>query len=350
MNVACTQFGTYKEEPIELYTIANDRGAEVCVTNYGAVVTSLKVPDRYGRVSDVVLGYDTLREYIDDPIYLGSLVGRYANRIKAGTFKIADRTYQLTCNRPGLHLHGGAVGFNKKIWQAQTIEEERGSGLELLLQSPDGEEGFPGNLEVAVRYIFTEESALIIEYQAETDQPTVVNLTQHSYFNLAGHGDITDHHLQINGSHYTPIAADLIPTGVLTPVQGTPFDFRKLRPISAAMSEENADKARGDGFDHNYVLDTGGRLEQVAACVYHPSSGRTMEVYTTKPGMQLYTGNYLSDQRKGRGAVPFCKHAALCLETQFYPDSPNRPAFPSPLLLPDQVYRHTTIYKFSVLD
>jgi len=347
MNIIQEKFGMYNDVPIDLYTISNDNGASVSITNYGAIITSIKIPDRYGQITDVVLGYDSLTDYINDSIYIGSLVGRYANRIKEGKFQIGEKKYQLTCNQPGLHLHGGDVGFNKKVW-GKAIEGGRGSGLELSLTSPDGEEGFPGNLEVTVRYIFTPESELIIEYQAETDRPTIVNLTQHSYFNLGGHGAIIDHHLQINSSHYTPVASDLIPTGVLASVEGSPFDFRKQRPISEAMSEEDQQKPKGDGFDHNYVLDTKGRLETLAASVYHPPSGRTMEIYTTKPGMQLYTGNYLTDQLKGRGSVSFGKHGALCLETQHYPDSPNKPTFPSPILMADQKYLHTSIYRFGL--
>lgn len=350
MKISKEFFGNCQDRAIDLYTVANGAGTTVSITNYGAIITSLTVPDRWGKPEDIVLGFATLDEYIENPNYIGSLVGRYANRIKGGIFQLDGVTYQLTCNRPGLSLHGGEEGFNKKIWEASTIEDERGSGVELRLTSPDGEEGFPGALQVRVCYLLSEDSELIMEYQAETDQPTIVNLTQHSYFNLAAQGEITDHHLQINGSRITPVGSDLIPTGEQAPVETTPFDFRNSRLIGQAMREDDPRKPAGEGFDHNYVLDPQGDLSNAAAILSHQPTGRVMEVYTTKPGMQLYTGNYLTGQMKGRGQRPFIKHGALCLETQYYPDSPNQPTFPSPVLQPGETYRHTTIYRFSTLD
>ncbi|MBT8346689.1 MAG: galactose mutarotase [Desulfofustis sp.] len=348
MAIVSEEFGRFKDRTIHLYTMSNTAGVKVSVTNYGGIMTSVKVPDRDGQIADVVLGYDTLQEYTEDSIYIGSVVGRYANRIKGGMLKLGQSTYQLSCNRPGIHLHGGNQGFNKKIWEPQVIQNEGAPGLRLFLDSPDGDEGYPGNLRTRVSYALTEDSSLIIEYEAETDKPTVVNLTQHSYFNLAGQGDITNHLIQINGSEYTPVGPDLIPTGELAEVQGSPFDFRRLRRISEAMAEEDKRKKAGDGFDHNYVLDTRGDIKKIAAYLYHEKSGRIMAVYTTKPGMQFYSGNYLDGRWKGRGGVGFFKHAALCLETQYYPDSPNHPLFPSPLLLPGDIYRHTTIYRFGL--
>ena len=348
MAVKQEVFGALKDSTIRCFTISNKAGVTVTITNYGAIITSLKVPDRDGTKADVVLGYDTLEDYVEDTIYIGSLVGRYANRIKDGVFHIAKAAYQLTCNRPGLHLHGGNEGFNKKIWDPDIIQDERGPGLLLSLTSQDGDEGYPGTLLVRVCYILTEDSELIIEYEASTDKPTVVNMTQHSYFNLAGQGDITGHLIQINGSEFTPVGPDLIPTGELVEVEGSPFDFRKLRRISEAIAEEDDRKRAGVGFDHNYVLDTRGDINKVAAFLYHEESGRTMAVHTTKPGMQFYSGNYLDGRRKGRGGTGFFKHAALCLETQYFPDSPNHPLFPSSLLEPGNLYRHTTIYRFGL--
>ncbi len=348
MAVVQDVFGTCKERTIHRYTMSNEVGVTATVTNYGAIITSLKVPDRHGRETDVMLGYDRLEDYIQDSIYIGSVVGRYANRIKGGLLKIGKSAYQLSCNRPGIHLHGGHAGFNKKIWEAEIIDDDRGPGLRLFLTSPDGDEGYPGTLRVRVSYILTANSELIIDYAAETDKPTVVNLTQHSYFNLAGKGDITGHVLQINASEYTPVGPDLIPTGELAAVDGSPFDFRAPRRIDLAMSEEGTRKKEGEGFDHNYVLDTRGAAGKIAASVYHEESGRVMDVYTTKPGLQLYTGNYLDGRWKGRDGVGFFKHAALCLETQYYPDSPNQPLFPSPVLVPGELYHHTTIYRFGL--
>lgn len=348
MRIDKDYFGTVDGADINLYHLRHENGSVVSITNFGGLITSVRVPDRSGKLADVALGYDTLDGYLNDKIFIGSLVGRYANRIREGRFQIGEDTYQLTCNRPKVHLHGGDIGFNKKIWEAEIVENDDGCGVDLALMSPDGEEGFPGNLQVKVRYLFTPDSELVIGYHAETDLPTIVNLTQHSYFNLAGEGAITDHHLYINGSNITPVGGDLIPTGELLSVEGTPFDFRNSRPIYAAMIEENEQKAKGDGFDHNYALDTNGDLNHVAAFVYEPDSGRTMEVRTTKPGMQLYTGNYLNGTLIGRAGTVFDKHGALCLETQYYPDSPNQPSFPSPTLLPGQKYDHTTIYRFGL--
>ncbi len=348
MGLVQEEFGTFEGSTLHLFTLSNGAGMQVRVSNYGGIITSLKVPDREGHSADVVLGYDTLREYIEDTIYIGSLVGRYANRIKDGQLKVGKSSYQLSCNRPGIHLHGGMEGFNKKIWAAQILEDSRGPGVRFLLESPDGDEGYPGNLQVRVSYIVSEDGSLIIDYEAETDKPTVVNLTQHSYFNLAGQGDITDHLIQINAAEFTPVGPDLIPTGELTEVEGSPFDFRSPRRISEAIAEEGTRKKAGEGFDHNYVLDTRGDIDKVAALLCHEGSGRTMEVYTTKPGMQFYSGNYLDGRRIGRGGTGFFKHAALCLETQFYPDSPNQPLFPSAQLEPGDLYRHTTIYRFGL--
>ncbi len=305
MDIVREVFGTWKKSTIHRYTISNDSGMTVTILNFGALISSLKVPDRRGEPADVVLGYDTLPEYIEDGVYIGSLVGRYANRINGGLIHLEETPYQLSCNRPGLHLHGGKEGFNKKIWEAETIQQERGLGLKLSLISPDGDEGYPGNLQVGVSYMLTDDNELIIDYEAETDRTTVVNLTQHSYFNLAGQGDISGHYIEISGSEYTPVGPDLIPTGELAAVEGSLFDFRTKRRIGLAMAEGDTQKTAGEGFDHNYVLDTRGDIDRVAASLYHPESGRTMEVCTTKPGMQFYTGNFLTERLKGRGGVPF---------------------------------------------
>ena len=314
------------------YTLTNNKGVRVSITNYGGAITSIMAPDRNGVFGDVVLGYDTIEEYMRNPRYLGALIGRHANRIAGGRFSLNDVQYQLTQNNGANHLHGGVRGFDKRIWKVS----ETPSGLHLEYFSADGEENYPGNLAVAVDYSLNDENELRIEYHATTDKDTIVNLTNHSYFNLAGTGDILGHQLMLHAGSYTPISDDLIPTGEIRPVDGTTMDFRTRRAIA------------NGGYDHNFVLDDWdhGSIRSVAQ-LRDPKSGRVMEVLTTQPGIQFYSGNFLDGSLIGKGGVAYHKYAGLCLETQHFPDSPNHADFPSTVLRPGETYFEVAIYKFT---
>jgi len=343
-------FGQLDDQDVDLYTIANGNGLVVGLTNYGGIITSIKTPDHQGMLENIVLGYDSLEKYKDDSRYMGCLIGRYANRISRGTFQIDGMKYQLACNDGANHLHGGAEGFNKKIWQAQPVREPRGCGVVLSYTSPDGEEGYPGTIDVQVFYLVTADNGLLIEYKAATDIKTIINLTQHSYFNLSGGGTIHEHLLRINASGYTPVDSDYLPTGILKSVDNSSFDFRAERQIGQAMSDLSSVDLRGGGFDHNFVLDYGNEKGLSAAHLYDPLSGRTMDVFTSQPGLQFYTGNFLTEAEHGRGGIPLCKHGGLCLEGQHFPDSPNQRAFPSVILEAGHLYHHITHYQFGVRD
>jgi aldose 1-epimerase len=337
-------------QPVDLYVLTNKAGAEASITNYGGAVVSLKVPDRNGKFADVVLGYDTVDGYVADKSFFGALVGRYGNRIGHAQFALDGKTYTLAKNNGENTLHGGIKGFNKALWTAKTLSVKGGQSLELSYLSKDGEEGFPGNLKVTVTYTWTDANALIIDYSATTDKKTVVNLTNHSYFNLAGQGsgDILGHQLMIQADMFTPVDAGLIPTGELRDVAGTPFDFRKPTAIGARIDQNEEQMKLGGGYDHNFVLRSPmDRAEFLAARVVDPSSGRVLEVWTTEPGVQFYTSNFLDGKTIGKGGVGYPKHAAFCLETQHFPDSPNQPKFPSVVLNPGARYHTTTTYKFS---
>ena len=315
------------------YTLTNNNGVEVSITNYGGTVTSIKVPDRNGVFGDIVLGYDTIEEYMRNPRYLGALIGRYANRIAGGRFSLNGVEYQLAQNNNGAnHLHGGVRGFDKRIWKVS----ETPASLHFEYFSPDGEENYPGNLTVAVDYSLNDQNELRIEYHATTDKDTIINLTNHSYFNLAGHGTILDHELTLQADSFTPVSDELIPTGEIRAVDGTRMDFRTPRVISEG------------GYDHNFVLNDWqlGSVRSVAK-LREPKSGRVMEVFTTQPGIQFYSGNFLDGSLIGKGGVAYEKYAALCLETQHFPDSPNQPNFPSTVLRTGETYNETTIYKFT---
>jgi aldose 1-epimerase len=338
-------------KPIELFTLASGRGIEMQVMSYGAIITSLKVPDRDGRVADVVLGFDSPQGYLDQPPppYFGALIGRYGNRIAKGQFTIDGNPYKLVTNNAPNHLHGGTRGFDKVLWNAAPHEGADASSVIFTRTSPDGEEGYPGNLEVRVTYTLTNTNELTFEYHATTDKSTPVNLTQHSYFNLAGHdsGDILGHQLVINADRYTPVDETLIPTGELAPVSGTPFDFRRSTRIGERIDQDNPQLKNGKGYDHNWVLNaTGGRLS-LAARLTDPKSGRTLEVRTTEPGLQFYSGNFLDGTIKGKGGHVYAHRSGLCLETQHFPDSPNQKAFPSTILRPGRNYDSRTVLKFS---
>ena len=338
-------------EAVDLYTLTNKNGVEVQITNYGGSVVSLKVPDRDGKLGDVVLGFDSVDGYVNNTSYLGALIGRYGNRIGHAQFKLDGKTYTLAKNNGENTLHGGIKGFNKAVWTAKEIPAKDGQALELTFLSKDGEEGFPGNLHVRVIYTLTDSNALKINYTATTDKDTVLNLTNHSYFNLAGpgSGDILSHVLMISADKFTPVDSGLIPTGELRDVAGTPFDFRKPTAIGDRINADDEQIKLGGGYDHNFVLrKKPGDPFSLAARVLEPKTGRVMEVWTTEPGVQFYTGNFLDGSLKGKGGVSYTKRSAFCLETQHFPDSPNKPEFPSTELKPGQRYHTTTVYKFSM--
>ena len=337
-------------EQVDLYTLSNKKGMEVAITNFGATVVVLKVPDRAGKLADVVLGFDTLEGYEHGTAYFGATVGRYGNRIGGGKFSIDGKTYALPKNNGDNTLHGGITGFNKKVWKAREIASKDGESLEMSYSSADGEEGFPGNLSVKVVFTLpTDGNELKIDYTATTDKDTVLNLTNHSYFNLAGEGDgdILDHVLTLHAKQFTPVDKTLIPTGELRDVAGTPLDFTRATAIGKRINESYEQLAFGKGYDHNWVLASDSRKGlALAAEVYDPKSGRTLEVLTTEPGVQFYSGNFL-DGPKGKGNKPYGRRAAFCLETQHFPDSPNHPNFPSTLLKPNSVFRSQTVFRFS---
>lgn len=349
IDITKGQYGkTQDGKTVDIYTLTNANGCEVKITNYGGIVVSLTVPDKNGQLGDVVLGYDSLDEYIKNNPYFGALIGRYGNRIGKGQFKLDGQTYTLAKNDGDNHLHGGNVGFDKVVWDAKEIRESGAVGLELTYLSKDGEEGYPGNLTATVKYIWTNKNELKIEYTATTDKTTVVNLTHHSYFNLAGKGDILSHELMIKADKFTPVDEGLIPTGELRDVSGTPFDFTKATAIGARIEADNEQLKFGKGYDHNWVLnDYDGKMQTVAS-LYEPTTGRLMEIITTEPGLQFYSGNFLDGTITGKAGVVYNFRTGLCLETQHFPDSPNKPEFPSTTLKPGEKYSTTTIYKFTI--
>jgi aldose 1-epimerase len=338
-------------QPVDLYVLTNKSGAEASITNYGGAVVSIKVPDRNGKLADVVLGYDTADGYVNDKSHFGGIIGRFGNRIAHAQFVLDGKTYTLAKNNGENTLHGGVKGFDKALWTAKILPAKDGQSLELSYLSKDGDEGFPGNLKVTVIYMWTDANALQIEYSATTDKKTVVNLTNHSYFNLAGQGsgDILGHQLVIEADKFTPVDAGLIPTGELRDVAGTPFDFRKPVAIGARIDQDEEQLKLGGGYDHNYVIRRSASAgESLAACVVEPTTGRVLEVWTTEPGVQFYTGNFLDGKAIGKGGLTYPRRNAFCLETQHYPDSPNQPKFPSVVLNPGERYHTITTYKFSV--
>jgi aldose 1-epimerase len=337
-------------KPEETITLKNARGVEVRVTPYGGIVTSIRVPDRNGQFDDIVLGYDDAAGYRrNNGPYMGAIIGRYANRIAKGTFTLDGRTYPLATNNAPNHLHGGRTGFDKVVWQAEEFRNADGAGVVFRYTSADGEEGYPGTLKAQVTYTLTDNNELTIDYVATTDKATPVNLTHHSYFNLTGATrDVLDHELTINADRYTPIDPTSIPTGELAPVMDTPFDFRKPMPIGARIMQDNEQLGNGKGYDHNFVLNRQGEGLVHAAHVYEPSSGRTIDVSTTEPGVQFYSGNFLDGSITGKSGRVYRQRFGFCLETQHFPDSPNQPLFPSTILRPGAEYRSRTVYAFSV--
>ncbi len=332
-------------KPVEVFTLTNAAGAEVRAITFGGIITSWRVPDRRGQLADIVLGYDDPAGYVkDNSPYFGAIVGRYGNRIAKARFTLDGRTYSLAANNGVNHLHGGIQGFDKVLWQGEALRG--GTGVAFTRTSADGEEGYPGSLKARVTYTLTDKNELVVAYEATADKPTVVNLTQHTYFNLAGQGtgNILGHVLRINADRYTPVDETLIPTGELAPVDKTPFDFRQPTPIGARIQSEHPQIQFGRGYDHNWVLARSGAGLSLAADVYEPTSGRTLQVRTTEPGVQFYAGNFLDGTITGKGGRVYQQRSGFCLETQHFPDSPNQPTFPSTTLRPGETYRSRTIF------
>ena len=332
-------------QPTSLYVLKNAKGAEACVTNWGGRLVSVMVPDKNGKMTDVVLGYDSIQAYINSTGNFGALIGRYGNRIANGKFKLDGTEYTLPQNDKTNCLHGGPEGFDRQMWTANQTSPQ---SVELTYLSKDGEAGFPGNLNVKVTYTLTDDNAIDIQYEATTDKKTVVNLTNHSYFNLSGvpGSTIMDHQLSINADSYTPVDDNLIPTGIAK-VEGTPLDLRQPQTISAHIDDDFDQLTKAGGYDHNWVLNTKGDVAQVAATVYAPTSGILMEVYTNEPGLQVYCGNMMNEKESGKHGTIYPRRGAICLESQHYPDSPNQADFPSTVLEPGQTYKSECIYKFS---
>jgi aldose 1-epimerase len=346
-GVKTSVFGKTKDgREAHLYTLSNKSGMQVIISDFGGTVVSIKVPDRNGKIGDVVLGYDTLSGYQEGTASFGATVGRYANRIGGAKFSLDGKEYTLEKNNGENHLHGG---FNKVLWDAQPATGKDGSSLKIHYLSKDGEENFPGNLSVTVLFTVTDANELKIEYTATTDKKTVLNLTNHSYFNLKESGSILDHQLTLKASRFTPVDAGMIPTGELRPVAGTPFDFRKATAVGARIDQDDEQLKLGHGYDHNWVLDAGMKAEpSLAAVLYEPTTGRVVEAWTTEPGIQVYTGNFLGGPPPGKGGKIYEPRFAVCLETQHFPDSPNHPDFPTTTLAPGKEFHSITIYKFSV--
>jgi len=345
--ISRSPFGhTLEGAPVDLYTLRNPGGIEARICNYGGIVVSLKTPDRDGHLDDVVLGFDQLDGYLGLNPYFGALVGRICNRVAKATFTLEGATHTLAANNGPNALHGGRKGFDKMVWQATLTGTAAAPALELHFLSKDGEEGYPGNLLVKAAYGLTADHGLRLDFTATTDKSTVLNLTQHSYFNLAGKGDILGHRVQIDADRFTPVDSSLIPIGELRTVAGTPFDFRRPTAIGARIEQDDEQLQRGRGYDHNFVLNHPmGRLDVIAR-VSDPVTGRVLEVLTTQPGVQLYSGNFLDGTIKGKGGQVYHQRSGFCLEAQHFPDSPNHPEFPSVMLRPGEVYRNTVIFRF----
>ena len=344
-------FGTMPDgRPVERLTLRNRNGIELSAISLGGVITSLRLPDRDGHLEDVVLGFDALEDYLYRSPYFGAIVGRYANRIARGRFTLDGTTYQLAINNGPNHLHGGPRGFDKAWWTAERGSDGAGQGVRFTHTSLDGDQGYPGTFRASVTYTLTDANELVIDYEATTDRPTIVNLSQHSYFNLAGAGtgDILGHELAIEADQFTPVDATLIPTGELAPVAGTPFDFRRPTVIGSQIGRASEQLTAGGGFDHNFVLRGAAGTLRPAARLRDPGSGRVLEIRTTEPGLQFYSGNFLDGTLTGKGGHVYGHRTGLCLETQHFPDSPNEPRWPSTVLRPGETFRSRTVWAFGV--
>jgi|LSQX01.1.fsa_nt_gb aldose 1-epimerase len=335
-------------EDISIYTLSNKNGMKVKISNYGGTVVSLLLHDKYGRVDDIVLGYDKLQSYIENEKFMGAIIGRHANRIENSRFELNGTEYILNSNEGNNHLHGGSKGFHRAVWDAKEASGEGRECLKFSYMSRDGEENYPGNLDVKVVYTLTDDNSLMMDYEAVSDKDTVVNLTNHAYFNLAGHssGDILKHELRIYADSFTAINDEFMPTGEIMKVKGTPLDFTQMKPIGDDILSENIQLINGKGYDHNWILNGSEGALSKAAEVYEPTSGRRMEVYTTKPGMQFYSGNDIGEEQIGKGDVRYKKWSGFCLETQYFPNALKHSHFQSPILKAGQKYRHSTVYKF----
>ena len=347
MAISKRPFGEVNGQEVSAFTFTNKANALVEIINFGGIITKIIVPDTHGQLADVTLGYDTLAEYEAGTRHFGSLVGRHANRIEDAQFTLNDVTYQLAKNNGRNHLHGGTQGFGKKVWDAEILDDEQ---LQLRYVSADGEENYPGRLEVTVTYSWNDDNTLSIDYKAVSDKDTVVNLTNHAYFNLAGHnhGRIHDHVLQILAERYTAVNDECLPTGEVRSVKGTPMDFTEPKTIGSDIESSHEQIQAGGGYDHNWILDSGGKSLALAAKVVEPSSGRTMEVFTTKPGIQFYAGNMLHPDDRGKGGAAYPPRSGFCLETQYFPNAMKHTHFPSPVLRAGDTYHHVTQYRFGV--
>jgi len=346
--VTSKPFGMFDGKAVTLFTMRNKNGVEMNVMNYGGIIVSLKVPDKNGVVEDVTLGYDSLKDYVKASPFFGALIGRYGNRIAKGKFTLDGKQHTLAANNGVNHLHGGPKGFDKVFWNIQEASDSIEAKLKLTYQSKDGEEGYPGNLNVEVMYSLTNENEVKIEYKATTDKKTVINLTQHAYFNLSGNArrDIRGHQLTIHADRFLPVDATLIPTGILQPVKNTPFDFTSKQIVGSRINEKDAQLISSKGYDHCWILNSNGFAK--VATLEDSISGRRMEVFTDQPGIQFYSGNFLDGSNVGKGGVVYNQRFGLCLETQHFPDSPNQPSFPTTVLSPGETYQTVTSYKFSV--
>jgi aldose 1-epimerase len=345
MSIEVTPFcATSDGTLVERFRLTSSSGVEADILSFGGTLAALRAPDRYGQTGDIALGFDQPEQYLQNRPFIGVLVGRYGNRIAGGRFSLDGKSYSLARNNGQNHLHGGPGGFHAKVWAAEVSDTPDGPAVVLRYTSPDGEEGYPGALSVTVSYTLSETGALTIDYRATTDQPTVLNLTNHAYFNLAGSGDILGHELELRASRFLPTDAGLIPTGELRPVQGTPMDFTTLKRIGAEIGADDEQLRLAGGYDHTWVLDQPTGSPEIAARVFEPVSGRLLEVLTTQPGVQFYAGNQLDGSIVGRQGQRYTRHAGLCLETQHFPDSPNQPSFPSTVLRPGETYHEVTVF------
>ncbi|MFL5492339.1 MAG: aldose epimerase family protein [Gemmatimonadales bacterium] len=350
-TVTVAPFGRMPDgKAVEVYTLTNARGMEVRAITYGAIIQTIQVPDRAGRLDDITLGYDSLQGYLTASPYFGAVVGRYANRIARGRFTLEGRTYRLAVNNGPNHLHGGLKGYDKVVWEARSFQRSDTVGVTFQHTSPDGDEGYPGALQVSVSYSLTPTNELVVEYRATANRATPVNLSQHTYFNLAGEGsgDILGHLLEINADRYTPVDSTLIPTGQLASVAGTPFDFRSPTAIGGRIDQPDPQLKYGKGYDHNFVLNRTGAALVHAVRVLDSKSGRTLDIATTEPGLQFYSGNFLDGTITGKAGHRYRHRSALVLETQHFPDSPNHPNFPSTILRPGKEFRSETVFAFGV--